>query len=177
MRLEDWPGPQLHLSPSTSLIFSGPCVSGSKSMGNPHPDRPPCSRYPNPATRGIRPRRRPGIWGGAAGLIPLDRKRSRPTGPQAPGVPASTQINDGAWPKLGILALGAYGHPLDRIAGDCRPRPTPERFALHIVKFNEIGADLIVMGSNAYGKVQRFLLGGVSEDVVRNAKCSVMIAK
>ncbi|MGB5100695.1 MAG: universal stress protein [Methanothrix sp.] len=42
---------------------------------------------------------------------------------------------------------------------------------------NEIGADLIVMGSKAYGKIQRFLLGGVSEDVVRNAKCSVMIAK
>jgi nucleotide-binding universal stress UspA family protein len=42
---------------------------------------------------------------------------------------------------------------------------------------NEIGADLIVMGSKAYGKVQRLLLGGVSEDVVRNAKCSVMIAR
>lgn len=42
---------------------------------------------------------------------------------------------------------------------------------------NEIGADLIVMGSKAYGKIQRFLLGGVSEDVVRNAKCSVMIAR
>jgi len=42
---------------------------------------------------------------------------------------------------------------------------------------NEIGADLIVMGSKAYGKVQRLLLGGVSEDVVRNAKCPVMIAR
>lgn len=42
---------------------------------------------------------------------------------------------------------------------------------------NEIGADLIVLGSKAYGKVQRFLLGGVSEDVVRNAKCSVLIAR
>lgn len=42
---------------------------------------------------------------------------------------------------------------------------------------NEIGADLIVMGSKSYGKVQRFLLGGVSEDVVRNAKCPVMIAR
>ena len=42
---------------------------------------------------------------------------------------------------------------------------------------NEIGADLIVMGSKAYGKVHRFLLGGVSEDVVRNAKCPVMIAR
>jgi nucleotide-binding universal stress UspA family protein len=42
---------------------------------------------------------------------------------------------------------------------------------------NEIGADLIVMGSKAYSRVQRFFLGGVSEDVVRNAKCSVMIAR
>ena len=42
---------------------------------------------------------------------------------------------------------------------------------------NEMGADLIVMGSKAYSRVQRFFLGGVSEDVVRNAKCSVMIAR
>jgi len=42
---------------------------------------------------------------------------------------------------------------------------------------NEIGADLIVMGSKAYGKIHRLLMGGVSEDVVRNAKCSVMIAR
>lgn len=42
---------------------------------------------------------------------------------------------------------------------------------------DQIGADLIIMGSKAYGRVQRFLLGGVSEDVVRNAKCSVMIAR
>ena len=42
---------------------------------------------------------------------------------------------------------------------------------------NEINADLIVMGSKAYGKIQRLFLGGVSEDVVRNAKCSVMIAR
>lgn len=41
----------------------------------------------------------------------------------------------------------------------------------------EIKADLIVMGSKGYGKVHRLLLGGVSEDVVRNAKCSVMIAR
>jgi len=42
---------------------------------------------------------------------------------------------------------------------------------------DEIGADLIIMGSKAYGKIQRLLLGGVSEDVVRGAKCSVMIAR
>jgi nucleotide-binding universal stress UspA family protein len=42
---------------------------------------------------------------------------------------------------------------------------------------NKIGADLIIMGSKAFGKVHRLLLGSVSEDVVRNAKCSVMIAR
>ena len=42
---------------------------------------------------------------------------------------------------------------------------------------NSIRADLIVMGSKAFGKVHRFLLGSVSEDVARNAKCSVMIAR
>ena len=42
---------------------------------------------------------------------------------------------------------------------------------------SEIGADLIVMGSKTYTRIQRFFLGGVSERVLRDAKCSVMIAK
>jgi len=42
---------------------------------------------------------------------------------------------------------------------------------------NEIEADLIVMGSKTYTRIQRFFLGGVSERVLRDAKCSVMIAR
>lgn len=42
---------------------------------------------------------------------------------------------------------------------------------------NEIGADLIVMGSKTYTRIQRFFLGGISERVLRDAKCSVMIAR
>lgn len=42
---------------------------------------------------------------------------------------------------------------------------------------NEIGADLIVMGSKTYTRIQRFFLGGVSERVLRDAKCSVLIAR
>lgn len=42
---------------------------------------------------------------------------------------------------------------------------------------NDVGADLIVMGSKTYTRIQRFFLGGISERVLRDAKCSVMIAR
>lgn len=39
------------------------------------------------------------------------------------------------------------------------------------------GADLIVLGSNGYGAIKRFLLGSVSLAVVLNAPCSVEIVR
>lgn len=39
------------------------------------------------------------------------------------------------------------------------------------------GADLIVVGSNGYGAIKRFLLGSVSLAVVLNAPCSVEIVR
>jgi len=39
------------------------------------------------------------------------------------------------------------------------------------------GADLIVMGHRGLSPVARFLLGSVSDKVVRNAACSVMVAR
>lgn len=45
-----------------------------------------------------------------------------------------------------------------------------------IVKVAEEGGhDLIIMGSRGLGKVKRFLLGSISEDVSHKAKCSVLI--
>ena len=63
--------------------------------------------------------------------------------------------------ELHIAAKVLHGEPADKI----------------VEYANSIRADLIVMGSKAFGKVHRFLLGSVSEDVARNAKCSVMIAR
>jgi nucleotide-binding universal stress UspA family protein len=63
--------------------------------------------------------------------------------------------------ELHIVAKVLHGEPADKI----------------VEYANSIRADLIVMGSKAFGKVHRFLLGSVSEDVARNAKCSVMIAR
>ncbi len=63
--------------------------------------------------------------------------------------------------EIHIVAKVLHGEPADKI----------------VEYANSIRADLIVMGSKAFGKVHRFLLGSVSEDVARNAKCSVMIAR
>ena len=42
---------------------------------------------------------------------------------------------------------------------------------------DEIGADLILVGSHRHSSVSRFLLGSVSASVLRHAKCSVQIVR
>jgi len=41
----------------------------------------------------------------------------------------------------------------------------------------EVGADLIIVGSKGLTGVERFVLGSVSEHVVREAGCAVMVAR
>ena len=41
----------------------------------------------------------------------------------------------------------------------------------------EIGADLIVLGSHGYSRWERLLLGSVSSSVVHHAHCSVLIVR
>ena len=41
----------------------------------------------------------------------------------------------------------------------------------------ELGADLIVMGSRGLGKVRRALMGNVSDSVVRHAHCPVLVVR
>ena len=41
----------------------------------------------------------------------------------------------------------------------------------------EIGADLIVLGSHGYSRWERLLLGSVSHSVVHHAPCSVMVVR
>ncbi|ADO78209.1 universal stress protein [Halanaerobium praevalens] len=42
---------------------------------------------------------------------------------------------------------------------------------------NENGFDLIVVADRGHGKVERFLLGSISDKIVRHAKTSVMVVK
>ena len=49
---------------------------------------------------------------------------------------------------------------------------------LEIVAFaEELGADLIVMGSRGLGGVRRALMGSVSDSVVRHAHCPVLVVR
>jgi nucleotide-binding universal stress UspA family protein len=41
----------------------------------------------------------------------------------------------------------------------------------------ELGADLIVMGSRGLGGVRRALMGSVSDSVVRHAHCPVLVVR
>lgn len=41
----------------------------------------------------------------------------------------------------------------------------------------EIGADLIVVGSHGYNRWERLLLGSVSDSVVHHAPCSVLVVR
>ena len=46
-----------------------------------------------------------------------------------------------------------------------------------IVLAEELGADLIVMGSRGLGGVKRALMGSVSDSVVRHAHCPVLVVR
>jgi len=52
-------------------------------------------------------------------------------------------------------------------------KPTPEILSLA----SDVGADLIFIGSHGKTGIERMLLGSVSERVVREAKCPVVIAR
>jgi nucleotide-binding universal stress UspA family protein len=41
----------------------------------------------------------------------------------------------------------------------------------------EIGADLIVIGSRGFGGLKRALLGNVADSVVRHAHCPVLVVR
>lgn len=46
-----------------------------------------------------------------------------------------------------------------------------------VEKAEELGADLIVVGSHGYNRWERLLLGSVSDSVVHHAPCSVLVVR
>lgn len=54
--------------------------------------------------------------------------------------------------------------------------PGPPR-AVILDEAESWGADLIVIGSHGYGRLERLLLGSVSQSVVTHAKCSVEVVR
>jgi nucleotide-binding universal stress UspA family protein len=46
-----------------------------------------------------------------------------------------------------------------------------------IVRAEQVGADLVVVGSRGLGGIRRALMGSVSDSVVRHAHCPVLVVR
>lgn len=61
-----------------------------------------------------------------------------------------------------VNVIVEYGSPKTMIARDLAPK---------------IEADLIICGATGLNAVERFLIGSVSENIVRSAKCDVLVVR
>lgn len=80
--------------------------------------------------------------------------------------------------QAGQEVLARAAEQLGRAGVTCSTRlehgPAADRI-VHVA--SSIDADLIVLGSRGHGKLEELLLGSVSDAVVREAKCSVLIVR
>jgi nucleotide-binding universal stress UspA family protein len=60
------------------------------------------------------------------------------------------------------------------ITGKCLPGPARP---VILDEAESWGADLMMVGSHGHGRLERFLLGSVSQSVVSHAKCSVEVVR
>ena len=101
--------------------------------------------------------------------------------------------SSGPWPAVTMIqppddldrARAEVGAWLDDIAGELaadgrtiRTRVLHGRPASRIVlEAEQSGADLVVVGAQGYGPVERFLLGSVSSEVVDRGPCPVLVVR
>ena len=80
--------------------------------------------------------------------------------------------------KAGQEVLARAAEQFARAGVTCTMRlehgPAADRL-VHVAR--TAGADLIVLGSRGHGKLEELLLGSVSDAVVREAPCSVLIVR
>ena len=84
---------------------------------------------------------------------------------------AELQLNSSE--KLEALARGCTG--AERLGSVVSRFGEPAALVLSTAE--ELQVDMIVLGSNGRQGISRLLLGSVAETVVRQAKCSVLVAK
>lgn len=108
-------------------------------------------------------------------------------------VPSGVAVFGGPWPPVTPVDVGAIdadiraqaGRDLqaaaERLAGPARTVETSVvagRAADAIVSLAEqVGADIIVVGSRGHGKIETMLLGSVSSEIVDHARVPVLVAR
>jgi nucleotide-binding universal stress UspA family protein len=86
-------------------------------------------------------------------------------------VEVRTEAEAGAAANRIAMQFRSLGFSAEGIA----MRGNPETSVLEHAK--EWGADLIVVGSRERSRVEKFLTGSISESIVRNAPCSVLLLR
>ncbi|HEY3248974.1 MAG TPA: universal stress protein [bacterium] len=80
--------------------------------------------------------------------------------------------------QAGREVLTRTAERFQRAGVACTTRLEHGPAAAQIVEIaTSVGADLIVLGSRGHGKLEELLLGSVSDTVVREATCSVLIVR
>ena len=82
--------------------------------------------------------------------------------------------------KMGVaIATEALrrGAQVTLVLGPARVTPPAGVDVIHVETAEEMGADMIVLGSHGYKRWERLLLGSVSNSVVHHAHCSVMVVR
>ena len=107
------------------------------------------------------------------------------TVPERPTVPDSMKATADAYLDVLMQRLDGDRDRLATLRGELSSRGVEvsqvlvDRFAddALVEAASELGVDLIVVGTSEQSKLRRWLLGSVSESVVRTAPCSVLVAR
>lgn len=97
---------------------------------------------------------------------------------EAPPYPEPKHYEAMARERLDDLVAGVRGAGGTVAEGHLRIEPRAGKEDEHITGLaEELGADLIVVGSRGLSGVKRALMGSVSESVVRHAHCPVLVMR
>jgi len=95
----------------------------------------------------------------------------------------------GAWPMTGLRSSSTISGTIDVIDQELRAAGIEDRIQFYVhVRIgkpadelldlaHDIGADLVIIGSKGLTGIERIVLGSVSEKVVREARCTVEVAR
>lgn len=83
------------------------------------------------------------------------------------------------WPEYEVAVADVLAHNWDGLAERV---PALHLHAVHgdparIIVESSLAADLVVVGSRGHGRVAEFVLGSVADEVVRSARCPVVVVR
>ena len=89
----------------------------------------------------------------------------------APSVDFAAAQRAAVWERMGPILDAAEGGPVERVELEGYPADTLVEYA------EQVGADLVVVGSRGRGDIASLVLGSISHRVLHLAQCDVLIVR